>query len=167
MQAKEKLDELIFSMIPASKQKGLDYSILNEKIGPKTHKGLSSAIIYGPNASGKTNIIGAMEGFLEADYNRKLLSEVLSINEKMIFSRNSSLEFGDLKVIKGYLINEFEDNEIGATTLAKNNVNNEELFLMNGFKAMFILKRNYKGLRFKKATLLALQIMSHNIFNVA
>lgn len=55
---KEKFE---FSMIPAPKQKGLDYSIMSEKIGRKTFKGLSSAIIYGPNASGKTNIIGAMD----------------------------------------------------------------------------------------------------------
>ena len=56
-------EELIFSMIPAPKQKGLDYSVLNEKIGSKAYKGLSSSVIYGPNASGKTNIIGAMETF--------------------------------------------------------------------------------------------------------
>ena len=56
-------EELIFSMIPAPKQKGLDYSILKEKVGKYTYKGLSSAIIYGSNASGKTNIIGAMDTF--------------------------------------------------------------------------------------------------------
>ena len=50
-------------MKAAPKQKGLDYSILSEKIGRTIHKGLSSAVIYGPNASGKTNIIGAMETF--------------------------------------------------------------------------------------------------------
>ena len=50
-----------FSMIPAPKQHGLDYSILKEKVGRKNVKGLCSAVIYGPNASGKTNIIGAMD----------------------------------------------------------------------------------------------------------
>lgn len=54
-------DSFIFSMTPAPKQKGLDYSILSEKIGRKTYKALSSAVIYGANASGKTNIIGAMD----------------------------------------------------------------------------------------------------------
>lgn len=54
-------DKFTFSMKPAPKQKGLDYSILSEKIGGSTHKALSSAVIYGPNASGKTNIIGAMD----------------------------------------------------------------------------------------------------------
>ena len=52
-----------FSMTPAPKQKGLDYSILNEKINGKNYKALSSAVIYGANASGKTNIIGAMDTF--------------------------------------------------------------------------------------------------------
>ena len=50
-------------MTPAPKQKGLDYSILSMKVGNRTYKGLSSAVIYGPNASGKTNIIGAMDTF--------------------------------------------------------------------------------------------------------
>ncbi|MGM9601108.1 MAG: ATP/GTP-binding protein [Faecousia sp.] len=52
---------LTFSMTPAPKQKGLDYSVLAEKIGSTTYKALSSAVIYGANASGKTNIIGAMD----------------------------------------------------------------------------------------------------------
>ena len=56
-------EEMVFSMIPSPKQKGLDYSILSMKVGDKTYKGLSSAVIYGPNASGKTNVIGAMDTF--------------------------------------------------------------------------------------------------------
>ncbi|MCG8483837.1 MAG: ATP-binding protein [Clostridia bacterium] len=196
-------NELVFSMMPAPKQTGLNYSVLNEKIGSEMYKGLSSAVIYGPNASGKSNIIGAMEvlktiilrgnirnndgrnmpnaaantlelipnsknkeklpidfaikfiekglvfeynlsldigGFLEADYNRRIISESLYINENLIFSRSNKLEFGDFKVIKSYLVNEFEENATGATTLAKSNLNSEELFLMNGFKAMFSSK---------------------------
>ena len=57
------VDELCFSMVPAAKQKGLDYSILSMQVGSKTYRGLCSAVIYGPNASGKTNLIGAMETF--------------------------------------------------------------------------------------------------------
>ena len=57
------VDEMVFSMTPAPKQKGLDYSILNVPVGNKNYRGLSSAVIYGPNASGKTNIIGAMDTF--------------------------------------------------------------------------------------------------------
>ncbi|MBP3367699.1 MAG: ATP-binding protein [Treponema sp.] len=56
-------DRIKFSMIPAPKQKGLDYSILHKKIEKKEYKALSSAVVYGPNAAGKTNIIGAMQTF--------------------------------------------------------------------------------------------------------
>ena len=55
--------EICFSMTPAPKQRGLDYSILSMRGGVKTYKGLCSAVVYGPNASGKTNLIGAMETF--------------------------------------------------------------------------------------------------------
>ena len=54
-------DKASFSMTPAPRQSGLDYSIQSEKIGSKTYRGLSSAVIYGPNAAGKTNLIGAMD----------------------------------------------------------------------------------------------------------
>ena len=57
------VEEMDFSMTPAPKQKGLDYSILRMQGGSRTYKGLSSAVIYGPNASGKTNVIGAMDTF--------------------------------------------------------------------------------------------------------
>ncbi|MNM11388.1 hypothetical protein D3C81_215430 [compost metagenome] len=196
-------DEMVFSMTPAPKQKGLDYSILKEKIASKEYKCLSSAVIYGPNASGKTNIISAMDvlkniilrghirngdskskanpaanqlelipnravpkntpvdfeikfianslvfdyclsldlgSFLDEDYKRKVISEVFSVNEKLVFSRNSSLEFGDLNVIKKYAIVGFEENEKSLFNLAKNNLNPSELFLMNGFKIMFSSK---------------------------
>ena len=51
----------VFTMEPAPKQHGLDYSILTEKIKRKKVNALCSSVIYGPNASGKTNIIGAMD----------------------------------------------------------------------------------------------------------
>jgi AAA15 family ATPase/GTPase len=196
-------DELIFSLTPAPKQKGLDYSVLEETIGRKTYKGLCSAVIYGPNASGKTNIIGAMDTFksivlrgnirndddnsnpntaaaalelipnhssqttdpvrfaikfitdgmlveysfsadagkfLEMNYQRKVLSETLKINHSLIFSRNAGLEFGSLDTIREFLVNAFEQNEEGAIALATSNLNNEELFFMNGFKTMFSSK---------------------------
>lgn len=167
------------------------------------YKGLCSAVIYGPNASGKTNIIGAMEvfksiilrgnirntkdrnvpnvavsklelipnstliehepvefsirfieenlliqydlsidigGFMDIDYPREILSEQLNVNENLIFLRDKQLSFGSWKVIKDYMVNEFEDNEASATSLARNNLNHEELFLINGFKAMFSAK---------------------------
>ena len=57
------VDEMVFSMTPAPKQKGLDYSVFSMRAGSRSYKGLSTAVIYGPNASGKTNVIGAMDTF--------------------------------------------------------------------------------------------------------
>ena len=53
-------NEFVLSLIPTGKR-GLDYSIMRKKIDNKEYKGLSSAVIYGPNASGKTNIMYAMD----------------------------------------------------------------------------------------------------------
>lgn len=196
-------DELVFSMTPAPKQKGLEYSVLQETIKKKPLKGLCSAVIYGSNASGKTNIIGAMDTFksivlrgnirndddkngpnaaasalelipnnvkgdnqpvsfaikftvdgflveysfsadlgefLEVEHLRRILSEQLALNGDMVFSRNGGLEFGSLDTIRDWSVNAFEQNAGGAIALAKGNVNDEELFLMNGFKTMFSAK---------------------------
>ena len=54
-------NETTFSMTAAPKQKGLDYSVFEKTVSGKNHRVLSSAVIYGPNASGKTNLIGAMD----------------------------------------------------------------------------------------------------------
>ena len=51
--------DLIMMAVP--KQRGLDYSLCREKIKGKEIRGLSSSVLYGSNASGKTNIIGAMD----------------------------------------------------------------------------------------------------------
>lgn len=197
------LDEMNFSMTPAPKQKDLEYSILEHKIGNKTYKGLCSAIIYGPNASGKTNIISAMdvfkeivlkgnirnsdelrspnisegklelipnnlnrypkptkfyirfvEGellveyelkidlglFLDRNYQRKIEFESLRINDKTIYERTDWIEFFNLKSIEKYLITEFRENEDSAKAIARNNLNETELFLTNGFKMMFSSK---------------------------
>ena len=56
-------EPFVFSMQPAPKQKGLDYSLFTETAGKKKLRGLCSSVIYGPNASGKTNIIGAVDTF--------------------------------------------------------------------------------------------------------
>ena len=196
-------EELDFSLVPAPKQKGLDYSVLQETIGKNTCRGLCSAVIYGPNASGKTNIIGAMDTFksivlrgnirndddktnpnpaasalelipnnsvtqvqpvsfairfitdgllmeysfsadlgrfLDTEHSRKVLSESLAVNKTIIFSRNSGLKFGSFDAIQDLLVNAFEQNSEGAISLATSNLNDEELFLMNGFKTMFSAK---------------------------
>lgn len=196
-------DELVFSMLPAPKQKGLDYSITQRKVGGKNRKALCSAVLYGPNASGKSNVIGAMDtfknivlrgnirnytddkhpnaaayslelipnslsatpqpvefsvsfiddgilveysfsmdlgAFLGEEYLRKIVSERLKVNEKPIFSRTNELKIESLKGIEQYLVNEFSQNKDSAISLAQSNLNDEELFLMNGFKTMFSAK---------------------------
>lgn len=55
------VEKSVLLMSAAPKQKGLDYSLCKEKIKGKLKRGLSTSVIYGPNASGKTNLIGAMD----------------------------------------------------------------------------------------------------------
>ncbi len=193
------VDEAIFSMEAAPKQSGLDYSLCKEKFKKRTIKGLSSSVIYGPNAAGKTNILGAMDTlrsiilrgnirnaeekgspnpasellelipnnrleevkpvdffisfyeekmliiyelsmdlgrFLDAEHERKVLTEKLSINEQVIFERTDRLEVFDLKVIKNYLAESSLDAD-GLLQIAQNSLNREELFLTNGFKLLY------------------------------
>jgi len=196
-------DELVFSMLRAPKQSGLDYSLFQPKIGGSIYKVLCSAVLYGPNASGKTNVIGAMEtfktivlrgnirnsterespnaaannlelipnsatddhapiafsitfiedgllveyalaadigAFLEKDYARKIVYEQLKVNNKVIFTRKNSLKFDSLSSIKDLLVNEFGKNKDSAISLAASNLEDEDLFLTNGFKTMFSTK---------------------------
>ncbi len=193
-------DEFIFSMIPAPKQKGLDYSVQKKQIGRKTYKALSSAVIYGANASGKTNIIGAIDAFraivlrgsiknsvasgspntaayalelipncaletaepvefsisfieanlafryslkmdlglfLDQDHPRKILEETLHVNETCVFTRNDGLFIGDLSKLDTYLNTGISDDLVSASKIALNSLNDEELFLTNGFKSIF------------------------------
>ena len=191
--------ETLFSMTPAQKIKDIEYSVLKTKTDKKEYKGLPSAVIYGPNASGKTNIISALEVFksivlkgniqngdyifastneairklelipnlslktpkpvefevkfiengmlyqygikvdlgvfLDGSYNRKILEETLLINEKMIFTRASSLEIGDLNDISDILIAAFDKK--ASKNMAQSNLNDEELFLTGLFKSLY------------------------------
>lgn len=195
------VDETIFSMEAAPKQKGLDYSLTSFRHGKQTTKVLCSSVIYGPNASGKTNIIGAMDTFrrillrgnirdtqdmdlanpaadklelipnnaldantpvefgikfLENNWiinyditlnlgnflddphvDRKILAEKLTINGAEIFTRDNTVKMGDYKAIKKYLtISEGVDAK-GMEPIANASLNDEELFLTNGFKVLY------------------------------
>lgn len=200
------VEEACFSMTAAPKQKGLGYSLMKVKTkGSKETKVLSSSVIYGPNAAGKTNIIGAMDvlraivlrgnirnaeektspnpaasmlelipnnkqtdpkpvcfdvefyeedhdgnkliihyglqialgGFLEAEYPRKILFEVLDVNGERVFERTNDLTIKNLKVIEKYLSEVAAQNKESAGEIAENSLNSEELFLTNGFKLIF------------------------------
>lgn len=53
-------DGFSFNMEPESRMTELRYSILSETIVDHEVKGLSSSVVYGPNAAGKTSIVNAM-----------------------------------------------------------------------------------------------------------
>lgn len=56
-------DELCFSMLPDPDENALDYSVMTEQVAGETFQALCSAVVYGPNASGKTNVISALDTF--------------------------------------------------------------------------------------------------------
>ncbi len=155
-------EEMDFKMIP-TQIKDLEYSLINKKVNKKNVKALSSAVIYGPNSAGKTNIIGGMEvfrsiilngniknkenitspnvaidklelipnvdsaeeepvcfyikciaqellieltleikigAFFRQDYDRKIVSEKLVINNQLIYERKEDLKIGKIDTIK-------------------------------------------------------------------
>ena len=55
-------NEVLFSLIP-EKIHDISYSVLQDNYNGKIAKSLSGAVIYGPNAAGKTSIINAMSCF--------------------------------------------------------------------------------------------------------
>lgn len=81
-------NELNFSMIAAPKQTGLDYSVQATSVAGKKHRTLSSAVIYGPNASGKTNLIGAMDTMKEI----VLRGHIKNVNEDSYNQAANTLE---------------------------------------------------------------------------
>src|SRR5574344_144813 len=80
-------EELVFSMEPASRQKGLDYSLLKKKINNKNYTALCSAVIYGPNATGKTNIIGAIETLKAIILKGSILNQNVNLSPNIASSR--------------------------------------------------------------------------------
>ncbi len=80
----------------------------------------------------------ALGNFMDTEYPRKIVFEKLAINKTTIFERRENLEVGELKSIEPLLVNAFDPNVSQAMAAA--NLNDEELFLMNGFKAMFSAK---------------------------
>lgn len=90
-------DETIFSMIAAPKQKGLDYSVQQKSIAGDKYRILSSAVIYGPNASGKTNLIGAMDTMKEI----LLRGHIRNINENNVNQAANNLELIPFRGNKG------------------------------------------------------------------
>lgn len=192
------VDDVVFSMSPAPKQTGLDYSVLKQKTGNKTRKALCSAVVYGPNASGKTNIIGAMdtlrsivlrgnirntdvgttpnvastalemipncdfepsptglaivfvENGYQIEYNlemelgsfleneeRKIVSEILRVNDKNVFIRGEELEVALPSLIRPLCNKTINRITPKIKEIAENSLSETDLFLTNGFKSIF------------------------------
>lgn len=81
-------NEFNFSMTAAPKQKGLDYSVRSVAVAGQKYKALSSAVIYGPNASGKTNLIGAIDTMKEII----LRGHIKNVNEETFNQAANTLE---------------------------------------------------------------------------
>ena len=75
--------------------------------------------------------------FLEDNYQRKIINEELSVNGNVLFKRGEKLNLNNLNVIKKYLPETTEQNSESALGIAQNSLNQEELFLTNGFKLIF------------------------------
>lgn len=56
-------NEAVLNMVPEKRLSELRYSILDEKINGKNLSALSTSVIYGPNAAGKTTLINALSCF--------------------------------------------------------------------------------------------------------
>ena len=106
------VDEALFSMEAAPKQKGLDYSLSTFKCKRRVIKGLSSSVIYGPNAAGKTNIIGAMDTFRSI----VLRGNIRNAEEKG--SPNPASE--SLELIPNNTLNEVKPVSFGVVFLEQN-----------------------------------------------
>ena len=191
-------NEITFSMTAAPKQKGLDYSLFEKSISGKNYKVLSSAVIYGPNASGKTNLIGAIDvmkeivmrghirntndsslnqaanmlelipfrgaeniptlfkikfieqghlieygielqlgTFLDREFERYIHRETLKINDAVVYDRGKDIVINVENIKKEFLNDKIILNIDSAKEIAINGLNPDELFLTNGFKAIF------------------------------
>ena len=92
-------NEVDFKMTPA-RIKDLEYSLITKKIKGNDVKALSSAAIYGPNSSGKTNLIGGMEVF------RSIILSGNIMNKENITTPNTAVN--NLELIPNVRSNEKE-----------------------------------------------------------
>lgn len=118
------LEEAEFSMEAAPKQKGLDYSLSNIKFKKRIIKGLSSSVIYGPNASGKTNVICAMDTL------RSIIQRGNIRNAEEKGSPNPASE--SLELIPNNTLNNAKPIEFGITFMENNLLISYELVLEIG-----------------------------------
>ena len=114
-------DEFVFSLIPDTGKKDLEYSILHKNINGKQYKALCSSIVYGPNAAGKSNIIEAMDT-LKAIIIRGHISSNKSLNK-----RTSNIASDNLELIPNNQERERKPVSFGIKFIVDNVVINYEL----------------------------------------
>lgn len=156
-------ERVAFKMTPAPKQKGLDYSILSEEIKGKVQKSICSAVIYGPNASGKTNIIGAMDTLRaivlrgnirnsendkapnQAAYDLELIPNSIASKTKPVYFKIEFVESGmkiayELSILLGAFLEEEFERTVESERLEINDV----LIFARGKEVELGIKRNVK-----------------------
>ena len=81
--------------------------------------------------------------FLDADFKRKVIDERLSINEAPVFIRTEHLNINTPSVTtKKYLNPSVAENLNAAIEIAESGLDDEELFLCNGYKTTFSDEQN-------------------------
>ncbi len=144
------VEETTFSMLAAPKQSGFDYSIY--KRSKDNSKIICSSVVYGPNASGKSNIIGAMDTLKRivlrgnirnatndegtpnaAAYNLELVPNSSLIENKPVYFCIDFIEHGDrfkyeLEIDLGTFFDEFYDRQIISESLY---INGKSYFIRN------------------------------------
>lgn len=76
--------------------------------------------------------------FATRNYERKIVKEEFVFDSDTVFIRDEkTINFYKFNNIEKYLVKEFKGSEDELKRIAKNNINKEELFLVNGFKTMF------------------------------
>ena len=119
----------MLELIPNNKQTDPKPVCFDVEFYEEDHDGNKLIIHYGLQI--------ALGGFLEAEYPRKILFEVLDVNGERVFERTNDLTIKNLKVIEKYLSEVAAQNKESAGEIAENSLNSEELFLTNGFKLIF------------------------------
>jgi hypothetical protein len=78
--------------------------------------------------------------FLDAAYPRKIISEKLTVNDIDVFERKEKLVINYSDKLKDFYISGVSDNIADIKDIAQNSLNQEELFLVNGFKLIISRK---------------------------
>ena len=106
-------DPTVFSMVPTPKQTDLEYSLLKKKITGirKEQRALCSSVIYGPNASGKSNIICAV------DFLRNVVLRGNILDSSSVSSLNPSASL--LSLVPNSSLNKEKPVSLGITFLTE------------------------------------------------